>query len=196
MNIFFRKFVTYSEVMRFILIIIIVLLMGSATQTNAQSSFYDIKVETLEGETFDFAQLAGKKVLIVNTASRCGYTPQYEDLQKLYETYGDEEFTIIGFPANNFFKQEPGSNEKIRNFCDSKYSITFPMMAKISVKGKNIHPVYEWLASKDKNGKMDTSVKWNFQKYMIDENGELVGLFQPKVKPMDPEVIAWIEGED
>lgn len=171
------------------------ILMTTATSTNAQSGFYDFKVKTLEGEPFDFSQLAGKKVLIVNTASKCGFTPQYEDLQKLFEMYGGAEFTIIGFPANNFMHQEPGSNEKIREFCTNKYDVTFPMMAKISVRGSDMDPVYQWLTSKEKNGRMDSSVKWNFQKYMIDESGELVGYLPSRTKPMDPRIISWIEGD-
>lgn len=122
-------------------------------------TFHDFTVETLQGDKFDLSSLKGKKVLVVNTASKCGLTPQYEDLQKLYKTYGGEKFTIIGFPANNFLKQEPGSNDEIREFCTENYGVTFPMMSKISVKGDDMHPVYKWLTQKSENGVMDSEVK-------------------------------------
>lgn len=160
--------------------------------TLAQDGFYDFKVKTLEGYNFDLASLKGKKVLVVNTASKCGFTPQYEDLQALYKKYGGDDFVIIGFPANNFLKQEPGTNEEIREFCTKNYGVSFPMMAKISVKGEDIHPLYVWLTSKDKNGVMDTAVKWNFQKYLIDENGKLVDVAYSKEKPTSDRIIEWI----
>ncbi len=159
----------------------------------SQSSFYDFKVKTLEGKDFDFASLKGKKVMIVNTASKCGYTPQYEDLQVLYEQFGGK-LAIIGFPANNFMNQEPGTAEEIRKFCTEKYDVTFPMMEKISVKGNDMHPLYQWLTRKDKNGVMDSTVKWNFQKYLIDENGKLVDVLYSKEKPGSDKVIAWLAG--
>ena len=147
----------------------------------AQSkSFYDFKVKTLEGKDFDFRTLKGKKVLVVNTASKCGYTPQYEDLEKLYEKYGGDKFTIIGFPANNFMHQEPGSATEIRAFCSDKYGVTFPMMEKISVKGDDMHPLYKWLTSRKENGVLDSEVEWNFQKYLIDENGKLIDVIDRK----------------
>jgi glutathione peroxidase len=155
------------------------------------SGFYDFKVKTLEGKDFDFASLKGKKVMIVNTASKCGFTPQYEDLEALYEQYG-QELVIIGFPANNFMNQEPGTAMEIRQFCTNKYDVTFPMMEKISVKGSDMHPLYQWLTSKEKNGVMDSSVKWNFQKYLIDENGKLVDVIYSKEKPNSDKVIAWL----
>lgn len=160
--------------------------------TLAQDGFYDFKVKTLEGYNFDLASLKGKKVLVVNTASKCGFTLQYEDLQALYKKYGGDDFVIIGFPANNFLKQEPGTNEEIREFCTKNYGVSFPMMAKISVKGEDIHPLYVWLTSKDKNGVMDTAVKWNFQKYLIDENGKLVDVAYSKEKPTSDRIIEWI----
>jgi glutathione peroxidase len=160
----------------------------------SQSSFYDFKVKTLEGKDFDFASLKGKKVMIVNTASKCGYTPQYEDLQVLYEQFGSK-LAIIGFPANNFMNQEPGSAEEIRQFCTDKYDVTFPLMEKISVKGKDMHPLYQWLTSKDKNGVMDSTVKWNFQKYLIDENGKLVDVLYSKEKPGSDKVVAWLSAK-
>ena len=155
---------------------------------------HDFKVKDIEGNEFDLSDLKGKKVLVVNTASKCGLTPQYEKLQKLYETYGGEDFTIIGFPANNFANQEPGSNSEIATFCQKNYGVTFPMMSKISVKGDDMHPVYQWLTSKSKNRLKDSEVQWNFQKYLIDENGNLVEVVKPKVKPDDEKITAWIEG--
>ncbi|OFX24328.1 MAG: glutathione peroxidase [Bacteroidetes bacterium GWA2_31_9b] len=164
--------------------------------TMAQTkTFYDFKVIDIDGTDFDLATFKGKKVLVVNTASKCGFTPQYTDLQKLYEKYGSDKFVIIGFPANNFMSQEPGSNNEIKEFCSTKYNVTFPMMAKISVKGDDIHPLYSWLTSKDENGVMDSNVKWNFQKYMIDENGKLVDVAYSKTNPLDEQIVNWITGK-
>lgn len=161
---------------------------------NAQSTIYDFKVETIDGKTIKLSEFKGKKMLVVNTASKCGYTPQYEGLQALYEKYKDQDFVIIGFPANNFMKQEPGTNEEIASFCKMNYGVTFPMMAKISVKGDDIHPLYKWLTHKDENGILDAKVKWNFQKFLIDKNGNLVKTLPSKTKPDDEEIIGWIEG--
>jgi len=167
------------------------------TVINAQvpASFYDFNFKTLEGKEFNFSSLKGKKVLIVNTASKCGNTPQYADLEQLYKTYGGDKFEIVGFPANNFLSQEPGTDSEIREFCTKNYGVSFPMMSKISVKGKDIHPLYLWLTKKDYNGVMDSDVKWNFQKYLIDENGHLVKVISPKTKPMDAEIVNWITGK-
>lgn len=156
------------------------------------TSIYQFQVEDLYGESFDFSTLKGKKIMIVNTASKCGLTPQYEDLEKLYQTYKDQNFIIIGFPANDFMKQEPGSNEEIATFCQKNYGVSFPMMAKISVKGKDIHPIYQFLTSKDKNGQIDSKVKWNFQKYLIGEEGILEKVIDPTMSPTDDEIINWI----
>jgi glutathione peroxidase len=158
----------------------------------AQSAFYDFKVKTLGGTEFDFATLKGKKVMVVNTASKCGLTGQYEQLQALYEAYGGEDFVIIGFPANNFMNQEPGTAEEIQEFCQLNYGVTFPMMDKISVKGDDQHPLYQWLTQKELNGVMDSKVQWNFQKYLIDEEGKLVKVIAPKTLPTDEEVTAWL----
>jgi len=154
--------------------------------------FYDFKVRTLEGDVFDFSTLKGKKVMIVNTASKCGYTPQYKELEELWDLYGDKNFVIIGFPANNFANQEPGTAEEIREFCTRNYGVSFPMMEKISVKGNDIHPVYQWLTQKSRNGVMDSEVKWNFQKYLIDEKGDLVDVLLSKEKPNSDKVISWL----
>ncbi|MCF8229864.1 MAG: glutathione peroxidase [Bacteroidales bacterium] len=155
-------------------------------------NFHSFTVEDIDGNEFQLANLAGKKILVVNVASKCGLTPQYEDLQKLYEQYGGDDFTIIGFPANNFMNQEPGTDEEIKTFCTVNYGVSFPMMSKISVKGDDIHPLYQWLTQKEENGVMDAKVKWNFQKFAIDEEGNLVKMFTPRTKPMDEEIIAWI----
>lgn len=160
--------------------------------TKAQTSFYDLKSKTIEGTEFDFSTLKGKKVLVVNTASKCSYTVQYEDLEKLHQTHKDENFVIIGFPANNFMHQEPGTNEDIKTFCTKNYGVTFQMMEKISVKGAAMDAVYEWLTKKENNGKFDSEVKWNFQKYMIDENGNLVDIAYSKEKPTGDKITNWI----
>ena len=164
---------------------------GAFAQT---SGFYDFKVKTLEGKDFDLGSLKGKKVMVVNTASKCGYTPQYADLEALYNKYRDV-LVIIGFPANNFMNQEPGSAEEIRNYCTIKYGVTFPLMEKISVKGNDMHPLYMWLTSKEKNGVMDSEVKWNFQKYLIDENGILVDVIYSKELPSSDKVLNWLSSK-
>jgi len=164
------------------------------TLFSQSAGFYDFKVKTLEGEDFDLSSLKGKKVMVVNTASKCGFTPQYKDLEMLYEKY-QGELVIIGFPANNFANQEPGTASEIREFCTLNYGVTFPMMEKISVRGNDIHPLYKWLTSKDKNGIMDSEVKWNFQKYLIDENGKLVDVLYSRDKPESEKVIAWLSSK-
>jgi glutathione peroxidase len=176
------------------LILLFSLLTITLTSFTQTSNFYDFKVKTLEGKEFDFASLKGKKVMIVNTASKCGFTPQYKELEEVYEKYQDN-MVIIGFPANNFMNQEPGSAADIRKFCTENYGVTFPMMEKISVKGKDMAPLYKWLTSKDKNGVMDSEVKWNFQKYLIDENGKLVDVIYSKDKPDSEKIIAWINSK-
>lgn len=158
----------------------------------AQSkSFYDFKVKTLEGNDFDLSTLKGKKVMVVNTASKCGFTPQYKELEEVYQKYGDV-LVIIGFPANNFMHQEPGSATEIRTFCTDHYGVTFPLMEKISVKGDKMDPLYRWLTSKSENGVMDSEVKWNFQKYLIDEHGKLVDVVYSREKPDSDRILAWI----
>jgi glutathione peroxidase len=156
---------------------------------------YDFKVTDIHNKEFDFAGLKGKKIMIVNTASECGLTPQYEQLQKIYDTYKDQNFVIVGFPANNFMSQEPGNNEEIATFCKANYGVTFPMMSKISVKGDDMAPIYRFLTQKSQNGLEDNEVKWNFQKYLIDTNGKLVKVIGPRTLPDDPSIISWIEGK-
>jgi glutathione peroxidase len=158
-----------------------------------EKTFYDFSVNTIDGQELSLSDFQGKKVLVVNTASKCGLTPQYKDLESLYQQYGGENFVIIGFPANNFMNQEPGSNEEIKEFCEVNYGVTFPMMAKISVKGDDMHPLYQWLTSKAENGVMDSEVSWNFQKYMIDENGHLVDYAKPKESPQSDKIMDWIK---
>lgn len=165
------------------------------TQTPVQTqTIYQFKVNDLYGKEFDFSTLKGKKILIVNTASECGLTPQYKDLEAIYKKYKDLNFVIVGFPANNFGSQEPGSNEQIAKFCQMNYGVTFPMMSKISVKGKDIHEVYQFLTQKDKNGLQDSQVQWNFQKYLINEEGKLIKVLSPRVLPTDSEIVGWING--
>ncbi|MDX9880621.1 MAG: glutathione peroxidase [Prolixibacteraceae bacterium] len=175
--------------------LIIALLLLSPAAFSQGKTFHSFVVKDINGNDFDLASLKGKKVLVVNTASKCGLTPQYKILQAIYETYGGEKFTIIGFPANNFKEQEPGANEEIAAFCEKNYGVTFPMMSKISVKGSDMHPVYQWLTQKSKNGVMDSEVSWNFQKYLIGENGQLVDFVAPREKPDNERIIKWIKEE-
>jgi glutathione peroxidase len=158
-----------------------------------KETIYQFKVTDLNGEPFDFSSLKGKKIMVVNTASECGLTPQYADLQKLYDTYKDKNFVIVGFPANNFGGQEPGSDKEIAAFCEQNYGVTFPMMSKISVKGDDMHEVYHFLTEKQENGLEDSEVAWNFQKYLLNEQGQLVEVIEPKTLPTDPSIISWIE---
>jgi len=166
---------------------------NKSTPTMEKQTIYQFKVKDLSGKDFDFASLKGKKIMIVNTASKCGNTPQYKDLEALYKKYAAQGFVIVGFPANNFMSQEPGTNEEIAAFCQLNYGVTFPMMSKISVKGKEMHEVYQFLTQKSKNGFEDSQVKWNFQKYLLNEKGELVKVIAPKTVPNDPEVLNWLK---
>jgi len=151
------------------------------------SSIHTFKVTAIDGSEIDFATFKGKKILVVNTASECGYTPQYKDLETLYKTYGDK-LVVIGFPANNFGAQEPGSNSDIKSFCTKNYGVSFPMAAKISVKGADMAPIYQWLTQKSKNGVMDSEVSWNFNKYLLDEEGHLINHFESSVNPMSEKI--------
>lgn len=170
----------------------LVLLLFVSFQAFSQQ-IYDYKVSDIEGEPFDMNKLKGKKVMVVNTASKCGLTPQFEELEKLYKTYKDNNFVIIGFPTNDFLNQDPGSNDQIKAFCVKNYGVTFPMMSKITVKGKNKHPLYEYLTTKSLNKLEDNKVKWNFQKYLIDEKGVLVRVVDPTTSPLDDSIIKWIK---
>lgn len=156
------------------------------------TSIYDIEINQLEGGSLDLSAFKGKKLLIVNVASKCGFTPQYKDLQDLHEKYG-EKLTIIGVPCNQFLGQEPGGSDEIATFCERNYGVTFQITEKVDVKGKDQHPLYSWLTSKSKNGAKDSKVKWNFQKYIISENGELEAVFGSKTNPMSEEIQAYFK---
>lgn len=157
------------------------------------TTFYDLKATDIDGNVFDFSQLKGKKILIVNVASKCGYTPQYEDLEKLYQEYKDQNFVILGFPCNQFMWQEPGDENDIKSFCSLNYGVTFPLFSKIDVKGSDQSAVYQWLTKKELNGVEDSKVSWNFNKYLIDENGNYVKHLESKVKPLDAEITDWLK---
>lgn len=158
-------------------------------------TIYDYTVTTIDGKLFSLAELKGKKVMIVNTASKCGLTPQYKELEELYKKYENKGFVIIGFPANDFLSQEPGSNEEIQSFCQKNYGVSFPMMSKISVKGKEMEPLYQYLTFKSLNNLSDNEVKWNFQKYLINEEGKLEKVISPRTSPLDASIIEWIESK-
>lgn len=171
---------------------------NAAIQTSKQpttmKTLHDFTVTDINGSPFALSQLKGKKVLVVNTASECGLTPQYAQLQELYEAKGGDGFEIIGFPANNFGGQEPGSDAEIASFCSKNYGVSFPMMSKISVQGADMHPLYRWLTNKSENGVGDYEVQWNFHKFLIDEEGRLVRDISPRTLPLDEEILSWIEG--
>ncbi len=168
------------------------LMMPLTPAADVPKSIYDFKVTSLDGGTIDFAKFKGKKILIVNTASKCGYTPQYEALEKISKKY-KSKLVIVGFPANNFGAQEPGSNNEIAEFCKKNYGVSFSMAAKISVKGEDMAPIYRWLTQKANNGFQDSEVKWNFQKYIINEKGQLTNVFMSAATPDSKEVEAAIE---
>ncbi len=155
----------------------------------------NFKMKSLDGKEVDLAQHQGKVVLFVNVASKCGYTPQYQGLQKLHEQYGNDGLVVIGVPANEFGRQEPGTNEEIAEFCKTKYKVTFPMMAKVVVKGDGISPLYQYLTSKETDPKHAGEIKWNFTKFLISRDGQVVGRFEPTVKPESPELTKAIEAE-
>ncbi len=157
-----------------------------------KQSIHQFRVEALEGGEIDFASFKGKKILVVNTASKCGYTPQYKDLEELHKQYRDK-LVIIGFPANNFGGQESGSNLEIKEFCTRNYGVSFPMAAKVSVKGDDIAPLYKWLTNKMENGVLDAEVKWNFNKFLLDENGKMLAKFDSKSKPLSEEITKYLK---
>lgn len=178
--------------MRKIIALIAVSLMTTVAMAQ-QKSFHDFKVTDINGKECAMSSFKGKKVLVVNVASKCGLTPQYAQLQKLYEKYKDDNFVIIGFPCNDFRGQEPGTNEEIAQFCEANYGVTFPLMDKVVVKGDNKSPIYKWLTEKAENGVIDAEVSWNFQKFMIDEHGKLVDFAAPREEPFSEKIIKWIE---
>lgn len=173
--------------------VILFLFFSAATFGETMNSIYDFEVEDIDGNPVDLNRYKGKVLLIVNTASKCGFTPQYEGLQVLYETYKEQGLVVLGFPSNDFLKQEPGSEEEIKTFCSLNYNVTFPMFSKITVKGKNIHPLYEYLTSKKTNPEFSGKIKWNFNKILIDREGAVINRFASQIKPEDPEVITTIE---
>lgn len=155
-------------------------------------SFYDIKAKTIDGEEFDMSSLKGKKLLVVNVASKCGLTPQYKQLEELYKEYKNQNFTVLAFPSSDFANQEYSDSQKISSFCQKNYGVTFPIFEKVSVKGKSMHYIYQWLTEKNKNGKKNVSVLWNFQKFIIDENGQWVDYFLPTTSPKSKKIVKWI----
>jgi len=157
------------------------------------TSFYDYKLTDINGKMFDMSELKGKKVLLVNTATKCSLTPQIKDMVKLYKDYKDKNFVVVAIPSDDFGDKEPGTNKEIKEFIDKNFDVTFPVMAKTSVTGENEEPLYKWLTSKDLNGVMDSKVAWNYQKYMIDEHGKIVGIIEPKESPASEKVIEWLE---
>lgn len=163
------------------------------TLTAQKKTLYDFKVKDIDGKPYDLAKLKGKKVLIVNVASKCGLTPQYAQLEELYQKYKDQGLIVLGFPSNDFKEQEPGTNAEIKEFCTLNYGVTFPIMDKITVVGNKKVPLYKWLTEKTENGKFDAEVQWNFQKFMIDTDGQVSGYVLPKGSPLSAEIISWIE---
>lgn len=161
--------------------------------SDMDKSIHQFVVSDINGEDFDFKKLEGKKIMVVNTASKCGLTPQFTKLQALYDTYKDSGFVVVGFPANNFLWQEPGQDSEINAFCEKNYGVTFPMMSKVSVMGRSKHPVYQFLTQKLKNGVKDSRVWWNFQKYLLDERGQLVDMVGPRTQPDDIKILQWIK---
>lgn len=165
---------------------------SKTTENNMDKTIFNYKVESLEGEEINFADFKGKKILVVNTASECGFTPQYADLEKLSKEYKDK-LVVIGFPANNFGGQEPGSNEEIGSFCEKNFGVTFPMAAKVSVKGDDVAPIFKYLTEKDLNGVKNTAILWNFTKFLVDENGFLIDSFISTTKPTSESITKYLK---
>jgi len=169
------------------------LIIFSSLMIQNNSSIHDFKIEGLNGsEQIDFNSFKGKKILVVNVASRCGFTPQYKGLQELYETY-KEDLVVVGFPCNQFLMQESGSEEKIAQFCSINYGVTFPITSKIKVKGKQQHEIYKWLTSKEANGKGDFKISWNFNKFLLDEEGQIIEYYGSKVDPLDELITKYLK---
>ncbi len=177
--------------MKYILTIAIVAMMSAFTLPG-DPSIHTFKVKSIEGGTIDFSKFKGKKILVVNTASKCGYTPQYEALEKIYEEYKDK-LVIVGFPANNFSNQEPGSDGDIQEFCKARFGVKFPLASKISVKGDDTAPIYKWLTSKTENGVLDATITWNFNKFLLDENGKMIAYFPSKVTPDSEDILKYLK---
>jgi len=166
---------------------------GKSSNSGDARSVYDFTMKNIDGKQESLSEFRGHVTLVVNVASRCGFTPQYEALQKLYLKYKDQGFVILGFPANNFMSQEPGTDEEIKTFCSSKYNVTFPMFSKISVKGSDIHPLYKYLTDKSTDPQFGGDIRWNFNKFLVDKNGQVIARFEPPVKPDSDEVVQAIE---
>jgi len=171
--------------MKTLLLTTLTLSLFLVSNTTKKDDLYAIKVKDIIGNKVSMSRYKGKVLLIVNVASKCKHTNQYEDLQTLYDEYQDKDFVVLGFPANNFGQQEPGSDQEINSFCTSRYGVTFPMFSKISVKGDNIHPLYQYLTNKNENGKLDAPVQWNFQKFLIGKDGKLIRTFKPNERVRD-----------
>ena len=177
--------------MKYILSIAVIAIITAFTLP-AANSIHSFKIKSIEGKEIDFSKFKGKKILVVNTASKCGYTPQYEALQKVYEQYKDK-LVIIGFPCNQFGGQEPGTETEIQEFCKARYGVTFPLTTKVDVKGENISPIYKWLCSKSENGVLDAEIKWNFTKFLLDENGKMLAYFPSKVTPDSSAILNYLK---
>ena len=177
--------------MKYFLTVVIVAMLTAFTLP-ANNSIHSFKVKSIDGGIIDFAKYKGKKILVVNVASQCGYTRQYEGLQKLYEAHKDK-LVIVGFPANNFGSQEPGTDGEIIQFCKARFGVTFPMASKISVKGQDAAPIYKWLTSKTENGILDAQIGWNFTKFMLDENGKMLACFPSKTEPDSEEITKFLK---
>ena len=165
----------------------------SINMTDIKSKFYSFTMTDIDGNPVSLSQYQGNVVLVVNVASKCGFTKQYAGLQQLYETYKDRGFVVLGFPANNFMSQEPGTDSEIKTFCTTKFNVTFPMFSKISVKGKDTHPLYQYLTNAEENGEFGKRITWNFNKFLIDKNGKTIGYFGSKVDPLDPQITEALE---
>ena len=181
-----------------ILSIFIIMAGGLMSEIEAKdevNSIYDFIMNDIDGNPIALKNYKGKVVMIINVASKCGFTKQYKGLQAIYSKFKNEGFVILGFPANNFLRQEPGSNSEIKEFCSLKYGVEFPMFSKISVKGKKIHPLYKFLTGKETNPGFPGKIKWNFEKFIFNRKGELIARFHPKIKPVDLKVTGIIEAE-
>ena len=178
--------------MKLFLSIAVISILSAFTLKTGSPTIHSFKVKGIDGGTIDFSKFKGKKILVVNTASKCGYTPQYEALQKVADQYKDK-LVIVGFPANNFGAQEPGTDGEIVEFCKKNYGVTFPLASKISVKGDDTAPIYKWLTSKTENGVLDATISWNFNKFLLDENGKMIAYFPSKVTPDSEEITKYLK---
>lgn len=178
--------------MKYLLTLAAAAMFSSFTLFSGDPTIHSFKVKSIEGGIIDFSKFKGKKILVVNTASKCGYTPQYEALEKVYEQYKDK-LVIVGFPANNFGAQEPGADSEIQEFCKARFGVKFPLASKISVKGDDTAPIYKWLTSKAENGVLDATISWNFNKFLLDENGKMIAYFSSKVTPDSEEILKYLK---